>query len=168
MHAQALRKLGRMRESLEQVFLLLDVQQAAAEKTPENWLYWRQRIGNGIANQLYQEGDYLNSLLLYSRLAELDPSPGWQLPAWYQTALIYERLQQPQNAAERYDAILAREKELAGAAYTPGLRAVIDMTKWRREHLLWQSREESAMQSLKLNSLRRPASGTNTASISSP
>ena len=168
MHAQALRKLGRMRESLEQVFLLLDTQQAQEAKSPDNWLYWRQRIGNGIANQLYQEGDYLNSLLLYTRLAELDPSPGWQLPAWYQMGLIHERLQQPQLAVQRYDAILAREKELVGESYTPGLRAVIDMTKWRREHLAWQSKAELAMQSLKLDSLRRPAFGTNTADSSKP
>ena len=168
MHAQALRKLGRMRESLEQIFLLLDSQQAQEEKTPENWLYWRQRIGNGIANQLYQEGDYLNSLLLYTRLAELDPSPGWQLPAWYQMGLIHERLQQPQLAVERYDAILGREKELVSTAYTPGLRAVIDMTKWRREHLAWQSKAELAMQSLKLESLRRPSFGTNTADSPKP
>jgi tetratricopeptide (TPR) repeat protein len=168
MHAQALRKLGRMRESLEQIFLLLDSQQAQEEKSPENWLYWRQRIGNGIANQLYQEGDYLNSLLLYTRLAELDSSPGWQLPAWYQMGLIHERLQQPQLAVERYDAILGREKELAGVAYTPGLRAVIDMTKWRRDHLAWQSKAELAMQSLKLESLRRPSFGTNTAEPSKP
>ena len=168
MHAQALRKLGRMRESLEQVFLLLDSQQAQEKESPDNWLYWRQRIGNGIANQLYQEGDYLNSLLLYTRLAELDPSPAWQLPAWYQMALIHERLQQPQRAAERYDAILGREKELVGTGYTPGLRAIIDMTKWRREHLAWQSKAELSMQSLKLESLRRPSFGTNAANSLKP
>ena len=163
MHAQALRKLGRMRESLEQVFLLLDSQQAREEASPDNWLYWRQRIGNGIANQLYQEGDYLNALLLYTRLSELDPSPAWQLPAWYQMGLIHERLQQSQRAVERYDAILGREKELVGAGYTPGLRAVIDMTKWRREHLAWQSKAELSMETLKLESLRRPSFGTNVA-----
>lgn len=166
LHAQALQKLGRSREALTQVALILKAQQDTASQSPEHWIYWRQRIGNGIANQLYQDGDYLNALDLYTHLAELDPSPGWQLPAWYQIGLIHERLQQPQKAAASFDAILAREKELAGSTNTPSLKAVVEMAKWRKAHLVWETTAEQAMQSLKLDFLRRAS--TNAPTLAQP
>ena len=86
---------------------------------PENWVYWRQRAGNDIANQLYLEGDYLNALEVYKHLAELDSGPAWQLPVWYQIGLIYERLRQPDKATETFDAIVARGKILTGPTNTP-------------------------------------------------
>jgi tetratricopeptide (TPR) repeat protein len=158
LHAQALGQLGRTRESLEQAFKLLDAQQSAATNAPEVWNYWRQRVGNSIANQLYQEGDYLNALELYSRLAEFDSSPGWQLPAWYQVGLIQERLDQPQKAIETFDAILAREKELTVLSNTPGLKTVVEMARWRKERLSWQGQAEVTAQSLRLDSLRHSSS----------
>jgi len=165
LHAQSLKQLGRTRESLAQIAKLLEAVQAAAERFPENWVYWRQRVGNGIANQLYQEGDYLNALELYTNLAELDRSPGWQLPAWYQIALIHERLDQPQKAAATFDAILAREKEMPPSTLTPSLKGVIEMARWRKSHLAWRDKAVSAAQSLRLDSLQH---GTNPVTLAQP
>ena len=140
--ANALKRVGRNREAMQQVLKLLEAQQSSSGQTPQTWTYWQQRAGNDIANQLYKEGDYVNALEIYSSLAELDKSPSWQLPAWYQIGLIYERLEQPKKADEVFTRILDREKELAGPADSPALRAVLDMAKWRKDHIAWQAQAE--------------------------
>src|SRR5882672_1413232 len=113
--ASALKKLGHNQESMKQVLLLLQSQQENVRKNPETWVYWQRRAGNEIANQLYKEGDYLNALEIYLNLADLDKSAAWQLPVWYQTALVYEQLQQWSKATETYGLILNRQKELTPA-----------------------------------------------------
>ncbi|MBE0539878.1 MAG: tetratricopeptide repeat protein [Verrucomicrobia bacterium] len=154
--ADSLKKLGRPREATQQVLALLESQQSEAGRTPENWVYWQQRAGNEIANQLYKEGDYVNALEIYRSLAALNRSATWQLPVWYQMGLVYEKLQQPQLASETYARILERQKELAGDKLTPSLAAVMDMAKWRKDHLEWQMR---AVQSAAR--LRAPAPALN-------
>jgi hypothetical protein len=65
------------------------------------------------------------------------------LPVWYQMGLVYERLMQPAKAAEFYEKILARQKELDSAKRTPSLDAVLDMARWRKEQLKWQLKTEA-------------------------
>lgn len=141
--ADSLKKLGRAREATQQVLVLLESQQTTATNRPGNWIYWQQRTGNEIANQLYKEGDYLNALDIYKNLALLSDSAAWQVPVWYQMGLVYERLMQPVKAAEFYDKILARQKELDSAKRTPSLEAVLDMARWRKEQLKWQLKTEA-------------------------
>ena len=83
--ASALKNVGRNQDSMRQVLLLLQAEQANVTKDPATWIYWQRRAGNEIANQLYKEGDCLNSLQIYLSLADLDKSPAWQIPIWYQT-----------------------------------------------------------------------------------
>jgi tetratricopeptide (TPR) repeat protein len=129
---------------MEQVLALLESQQANAERNPQTWVYWQQRTGNEIANQLYKEGDYVNALEIYRSLAELNRSVAWQLPVWYQMGLVYERLQQPQKASETYARILERQQELDAGGQSPSLAVVIEMAKWRQDQLQWQVRAELA------------------------
>lgn len=141
--ADSLKKLGRAREATQQVLVLLESQQASATNQPGNWVYWQQRTGNEIANQLYKEGDYLNALTIYQSLAELSKAAAWQVPVWYQMGLVYERLMQPVKAAEFYTRILDREKELDSNTRTLSLSAVLDMARWRKEQLQWQLKTEA-------------------------
>jgi tetratricopeptide (TPR) repeat protein len=164
--ASSLKQLGRNTDALAQVVRLLESQEKTADTNPENWAFWQQRAGNEIANALYQEGDYLSALEIYSHLAELSNLPSWQLPAWYQIGIIYERLRQPKKATEKYDAILARDKDLVGEESTPSLKTVVEMAKWRKEQLSWQGRAEVAVQSLRLNPVRLPS--TNSTSSNTP
>lgn len=120
-------------------------QQASVADNPTNWVYWQLRAGNEIGNRLYLEGDYFSALEIYSTLAALNPTPEWQLPAWYQVGLVYERLQQPTKAAETYSRILARAKELAPGT-GPGIRTVVDMARWRSSFLGWQTQAERTTQ----------------------
>ncbi len=155
--------LGRTREAHAEVMKLLKSQAETVKTNPENWIYWQQRAGNDIANQLYLEGDYLNALELYNHLAALNQAPAWQVPIWYQVALIYERLSQPKKAAEKFAEIVAKEKDLETA---PSVKTVIDMARWRKEQIDWRDRTELAVQTLRLSPA--PTSGTNTASRSKP
>lgn len=143
LYADALKKLGRAREATQQVLALLQAQESVAMNQPANWAYWQQRSGNEIANQFYKEGDYLNALEIYQNLALLNEAPTWQLPVWYQMGLVFERMMQPARAAEYYDKILNREKELDSAQRTLSLETVLDMARWRREQLQWQLKTES-------------------------
>jgi tetratricopeptide (TPR) repeat protein len=149
--ASSLKKLGHNNDALKQVLLLLQSQEENVRKNPELWTYWQRRAGNEIANELYKEGDFFSALQIYLSLAELDKSPAWQLPAWYQTALIYEQLQQWQKATETYQRILDRQKELTDATATPSLLSLIDMAKWRKDYLDWMQKAKITQQSFLLS-----------------
>jgi tetratricopeptide (TPR) repeat protein len=144
--AGALKNIGRNPEAMQQVLLLLQSQQENVSKDPETWAYWQRRAGNEIANQLYKEGDYVDALEIYLRLAELDQSPAWQVPVWYQVGMVYEQLQQWQKANDTYTRILDFQKELNPANNTPTLALLLEMAKWRQDYIAW-------MQKAKLNNL---------------
>lgn len=135
--ASALKKLGRNDEALAQVLQLLEAGRNAAKERPEMWTYWQKRAGNDIANQLYRDGEYVGTLEIYRKLAELDGSAGWQLPAWYQIGLVYERLEQPEKALEVYDRIAGREAEVKKDPGAANLMVVVEMAKWRKGNLSW-------------------------------
>jgi tetratricopeptide (TPR) repeat protein len=141
--ASTLKQVGRNQDSMRQVLLLLQSQEENVQKNPETWIYWQQRAGNEIANQLYKEGDYLNALEIYVNLADLNKSPVWQLPVWYQTALVYEQLQQWQKATDMYVRILDRRKELTDAETSPSLVSLFDMVKWRKDYIAWMERSKA-------------------------
>jgi tetratricopeptide (TPR) repeat protein len=139
--------MGRTSDSLTQVTLLLQTQKKLALTDPDKWRYWQQRTGNEIGNQLYQEGDFVNALIVYTKLAELDSTPSWQLPVLYQMGLIYEQLKQPEKAVETYGRILARQTEIPPDKLT-ALQTVIDMAKWRQNRLNWQAKAEQVQNDL--------------------
>lgn len=141
--AQALKQLGRNSDALQQVLMLLQEEKVRAQDRPEIWAYWQQRAGNEIANQLYHEGDYPKALEVYLSLAQLDSAPAWQLPVFYQIGITYEHLLQPAKATETYNQILAREPDL-GTNASPGLKAILDMARWRIGYLNWQTKAEIA------------------------
>lgn len=146
--AEALKKLGRNHEAMEQVRLLLVSEKRVADRDPTAWTYWRQKTGNEIANQLYQEGDYFNALQVYQSLASLNGSPDWQLPALYQVGLVYERLRQTQKATETYDQIIQQQSKLGTNRSNPSLMAVLDMAKWRKDFLVWQEKADESSRKL--------------------
>jgi tetratricopeptide (TPR) repeat protein len=145
--AQAFKAQGRDDEALEQVILCLKQQKAKSGNDPAVWLYWQQRVGNELANQLYHEGDYVHALEIYVDLAELDSSPNWQIPVYYQMGLTYEKLSQPEKATDTYNKILACETTV-GTNATPGMAAVFDMAQWRINFLKWQQNAQSVDHSL--------------------
>ncbi len=154
--ATGLKKLGRNGEALQEVLRLLRSQQGQAKEHPETLAYWQQRTGNEIANQLYQEGDFLRALDIYQSLLLLSPLPTWQCPVLYQIGLSYERLEQPTKAADTYAAIIAKEPEI-GTNAPASLKTLLDMARWRQDFLKWQVRTEVARRDIKPFVLPGPA-----------
>lgn len=137
--AQALKGQGRSGEALRQVMIFLKEQRTKTKSRPDVWAYWQERVGNEIGNQLYTDGDYMKALEVYQLLADLNPSPAWQIPARYQVAMTYEKLLQPVQAQAVYRAITNAVPDL-GTNMTPSLQTVVEMAGWRLRHLEWQSR----------------------------
>jgi len=158
--ADSLKKLGRNQESLKQVLVLLQSQRENVDKNPELWAYWQRRAGNEIASQLFKEGDYLDALQINLTLADLDKSPAWQLPVWYQTALLYEQLEQWQKASDTYDLILSRRGELDTSNSAPSLISLSDMAKWRKDYLAWQEKAKITNLTYERSATNNPAVGT--------
>jgi tetratricopeptide (TPR) repeat protein len=147
--ASSLKKLGRNQDAMKQVLLLLQSQEDNARRNPEAWSYWQQRAGNEIASQLCKEGDYMSALQIYQSLAQLNTSPAWQMPVWYQCALMYEQLQQPTQAMDQYARIVERQKDLTPATTTPGLQSLVDMAKWRKGYIEWLQQAKISNEALK-------------------
>ena len=61
----------------------------------------------------------------------------------YQIGITYERLLQPEKAIDTYNQILSHEAAL-GTNASPGLKAVFDMARWRRNFLEWQNKAETS------------------------
>ena len=158
--AAALKQTGRNADALQQVLLLLQSQQENVGKDPESWAYWQRRAGNEIANQLYREGDFADALGVYLSLGELDKTPGWQAPVWYQAGLVYEQMQQWQKATETYTRIVDRQKELNASNSTPALASLLEMAKWRLDYIAWlQKAKMNNLALLSLPSTNLPALG---------
>ena len=139
--AQALKGQGRNADALSQVMIFLQEQREKTKDRPEVWAYWQLRVGNEIGNQLYQDGDFIRALEVYLALAKLDGAPAWQLPVRYQVGITYEKLLQPQLAAEAYRNITNLVPQL-GTNLSPGLKSVVDMANWRLNFLQWHDRAD--------------------------
>jgi tetratricopeptide (TPR) repeat protein len=115
----------------------LQSQNDKSKSDPVQWLYWQERAGNNIANQLYREGDFMSALQIYQKLAEINSVAEWQMPVWYQIGLVYENLKQTEKASEMYDKIVAREKEIKESSSS--LKAIIEMAAWRKKYIAWEA-----------------------------
>ena len=167
--ASALKQLGRNSDALRQVMQLLETQQNQAPQHPETLAYWQRRSGNEIANQLYVEGDFLHALEIYQSLVGLDTTPAWVFPVWYQIGLVYERLAQPSKATAAYDQILLQSKTTATNS-PPSVKSVIEMAKWRKDALQWQTGVHARTLSLRqsVNLLSEAGSSTDSPTATSP
>lgn len=139
--ANALKRVGRNRDALQEISQLLISQEAVGKTNAAAWAYWQQRAGNEIGNQLYQEGDYANALTVYEGLLPLNRSLDWQGPLLYQVGLIYEKLAQPPRAGTAYSNLMVLAQE-ATTPVSPGVRSIVDMAKWRLEQVQWEAKAQ--------------------------
>jgi TolA-binding protein len=146
--ASGLKRLGRTDDAIREIGELLKAQHQSAKADPRQWRYWQQRAGNEIANQLYREGDFINSLQVYNLLANLDSSAEWQVPVLYQIGLTFEQLKQPDQAKATYEKVIARYHEESKKAPSPALQQVSEMAAWRRQLLQWESSAQAANREL--------------------
>jgi tetratricopeptide (TPR) repeat protein len=111
--AEANKKLGMYQEAIQQTLELLNTEQERAGKDPDNWAYWQKRTGNKLANELYEQGDYINALLIYETLFKIPGNAEWHSQALYQIGLIYERMFQPDRASAAYTEIISQSTNAA-------------------------------------------------------
>jgi tetratricopeptide (TPR) repeat protein len=139
---EVLKKAGRDKEAIAELETLLKSQQSAASVDPQQWRYWQQKAGNTIANEFYKEGDLLSAVQIYNTLAEINSTPEWQLPTWYQIGIVYENLKFPEKALDQYAKIVARANEVKEPA--PNLKAVLEMAAWRKRTIEWEAAAKAA------------------------
>lgn len=134
--ASGLKVLGREREAFDVVLELLGSQMTDNPADRDQSVYWKRRTGNELANQFYQQGEYLTALTLYQSLARLSDDGDWRWPAVYQIGLCFEHLELPKRALEAYDAIIegmpVKDGDLVRADVS-----LHDLAKWRRDHVKW-------------------------------
>jgi hypothetical protein len=82
------------------------------------------------------------------------------MPVWYQIGLVYENLKHPQKAAEMYEKIVARQKEVK--TVTPSLNAVVEMAVWRKKNIDWEKAAKEATRII--NEIQQPEEMSSTAS----
>lgn len=104
--ADCYRKLGQHKESLQTVMDLLQLKAVSDEDDPRSMLMWKKRTGNQLANELYEQGDFLGALSIYQAMAPLSKEPQWQWPVLYQIGLCFERLMMYPKAREAYRLIV--------------------------------------------------------------
>jgi TolA-binding protein len=161
----ALKAQRRVPEARTQLLQLLQPSPADGARPLRGWLYWQQRAGNEIANQLYNEADFANAIDVYAALLHLSDSLSWRVPVLYQIGLINERLQQPQKAAATYAEIAAAGKQVSSSQNIGGLKLVIEMAQWRAQRLAWLDKTEQATHAL---TAEPPVSPSSDARISNP
>lgn len=150
--AKSYEKLKRKPEALREVVNILQSQANPEVGGRADADYWRQRTGNELANEFYQNGDFRSALTIYQALARYNPAPSWRWPAVHQIGLCFERLGLPEKAKLAYEEILTPEgQEIDVAAMGESLRSLHEMAKWRLDHLNWEDDLLSRLQVLKAN-----------------
>ncbi len=137
--AKSYEKLDRKPEALREVVQILQRQSSPDTAIENDANYWKQRMGNELANEFYQKGDYRSALAIYQSLAKYSAAPEWRWPAVHQIGLCFERLGLPEKSIMAYQEILSPEEGTVGEdQLSPGMKNLRDMAKWRLEHLNWE------------------------------
>jgi len=137
--AKSYERLNRKPEALREVVEILQRQSSPDTADPESGDYWKQRMGNELANEFYEKGDYRSALAIYQALVGYSKEPGWSWPAIHQIGLCFERLGLPEKAQIAYEEILKTEDtDGEKIELTVALRSLQEMAKWRLEHLNWE------------------------------
>ena len=147
--ANSYKRLKRPREAVAETLNLLR-KNLINRKTDESlWFYWKKRTGNQLANEFYEQSDFLSALKIYQAMAPLNKDPEWQWPIIYQIGLCFERLWMLPKAREAYR-LLVEEEEWENSQYdlNENLQTIKEMAIWRLGHIDWLSKTESGISSL--------------------
>ena len=128
------KKLNQPREAVEETLKLLRITKTRKEENEKLWYYWKRRTGNQLANELYEQRDFLSALKIYQTMADLNDHPEWQWPIIYQIGLCFERLEMAPKAREAFHLLVTGvEWENLEFELTPNLISLKEMAEWRGE-----------------------------------
>lgn len=142
--ANAHKRLNQPREAIAVTLALLRHESTRENAAEGNWLFWKKRTGNQLANEFYEQGDYHGALRIYQAMAPLSDTPSWQWPVIYQIGLCFERLGMTPRARDAYTFII--DAPVEPTQLTESLTAIQEMAEWRREQLMWLSQSEPRLQ----------------------
>ena len=142
--ANCFRSMNQPREAVAEALVLLRYNQRKHSVNREAWLYWQKRTGNQLANELYEQADFVNALKLYQAMAKLSREPDWQWSVIYQIGLCFERLRMPPKAREAFT-IIAESTEWEDGSYdlTDSLKTIQEMARWHLDQLKWTEETEA-------------------------
>ncbi|MBN2068969.1 MAG: tetratricopeptide repeat protein [Opitutales bacterium] len=145
--ANAYKHLGQPREAVNETLSLLRFESNKDHRNNEVWMYWKKRTGNQLANEFYEQGDFVNSLRIYQAMAKLSNTPDWQWPVVYQIGLCFERLRMFPRAIAAYEHILTDPEMPDGMNFEPSesLKSIRELAQWRLEHLNWLTQTEARL-----------------------
>lgn len=119
---------------------MLTFTQTAAQQDAANWLYWKKRTGNQLANEFYEQGDHRSALRIYQTLATLSPDAEWRWPLVYQIGLCQEKMRLTPKAADTYRALMRAMEDNDTFAQVPeSVQVLRDMARWRLSQLEWDT-----------------------------
>ncbi|KAF0095862.1 MAG: hypothetical protein E1N59_638 [Puniceicoccaceae bacterium 5H] len=106
------------------------------------WGYWLKTIGNQLANDLYDSGDYEGAHRIYHALLSMSNDPEWRWPIVYQIGMCLEKQDQDDKAMEVYSRLLDQTSNLVEGQPDEGVRVRIaelrQRAQTRLEHLQWR------------------------------
>lgn len=138
--ATVLRKLGRNQEAFDTVLALLRTESTKQDTDPTRWAYWKQRTGNRLANEFFEDGRYWSALVIYQALVKISRrEPSWRWAALYQVGLCYERLGRNDLAAADYQHVVKGCAQADQKAHDD-LGDIQSMASWRLSHLKWKEK----------------------------
>jgi len=129
-------RLNDPKSALKETLELLTAEVSKINTNPATWLYWKKRTGNRLANQFYQEANYLDALTIYRAMVDISGDPTWVWPVLYQVGLCYEKLDMKPKAIESYQKIIDGEKKMSEEdKKDPTLGSILEMSMWRMDRL---------------------------------
>ena len=129
-------RLNDPKSALKETLELLTSEVSKINTNPANWLYWKKRTGNRLANQFYQEANFMDALTIYRAMVDISEDPTWTWPVLYQVGLCYEKLDMKPKAIETYKKISDGEKLMSEAdKKDPTLSSILEMALWRADRL---------------------------------
>ncbi len=152
-------QLNQPQNAVSAVLKLLGDSQVLNPKDKEIWLYWQKKAANEIANQFYEQSDYLSALKIYQAMWSLDTSAEWRAPTMYQIGLCFSRLDATQKAVETFDQLVKgvfwdekKEAELYaknfGKPVSDDVKTVQELAKWHAQNKAWNMKASNRIQRL--------------------
>ena len=131
-------------------------------KNPEDeaiWLYWQKKAGNELANEFYEQNDYMSALRIYQAMWTRDDSAQWRAPTMYQVGLCFAHLEAPLKAKEVFSSIIQGEfwdedaepelyAEKMGEPVSEDVRTIQELAAWHAKQIDWNTKAGNRIQSL--------------------
>lgn len=146
-------------KAVNAVIALLEEPQVQDPRDQRIWLYWQKKAANELANEFYEQNDYLSALRIYQEMRKLDTTAEWRAPIMYQIGLCFTRMEAPQQGLQVFDNIIKgnfwdkeSEPEIfeANADYQPSedVKTLQELAKWHAKHIAWNIKASNRMQRL--------------------